>query len=141
MPYTENDRSRTYIAGSTVAVYVGNPGMPGSTEPNIGTQYRFVALDKANVDVVELATGAEGEIVAGVTQSKAQHPKTPVTVTYEGRVPVVAGAPLAYGDPVTVNADGRAIAGTVGVDPIVGTCVQPASAAGVLATIDLDLEQ
>lgn len=141
MPYQENVRRRTYLAGSTVAVYVGNPGMPNSTEPNIGTQYRVVKLDTANPDYVELADTTAGEIIAGVTMTKAQHPDTGVAVAYEGRVPVVAGEAIAYGDAVTVNASGQAAVGTVGVDPIIGTCVQPASAAGVLATIDLDLEQ
>lgn len=142
MAYSENLQQRTYIAGSTLVQWVGNPGMPGSTEPNIGTQYLFAKLDTANADVAEKAddgTVAGGAIIVGVTTTKSQYAKTPVAVAYRGRVQVQAGAALTYGQPVTTDANGKAVVGTPGTDQILGTVVVPASAEGVLATIDLEL--
>lgn len=142
MVYSENLQQRSYIAGDTLVQYVGNPGMPGSTEPNIGTQYLFAQLDTANADVVEKATDgttATGQVIVGVTTTKSQHAKTPVAVAYRGRVPVQAGAALTYGDPVTTDANGKAIVATPATDQVLGTCVVAASAEGVLATIDLEI--
>ena len=137
MAYSDRLERYTYEAGTTVAVAVGVPGFPGSTEPNIGTQYKFAKMDTANKDVVELATGAGGEILAGVITTKAQHPRTAVAVAKAGRVPVQAGEPLVIGAWVVPGSDGRAVAGTSATG--VGIVVEPASAAGVLATIELKL--
>lgn len=137
MPYTEDVKSRSLEAGSTVAKLVGVPGFPGSVEPNIGTQYTFVKLNPAKKDVVELATGTAGDKVVGVALNKPQHEGTAVTVAYAGRVPIQAGAALSYGDYVKPGADGQAVAGAV-TDGI-GFVVEAASAKGVLATIELTL--
>jgi hypothetical protein len=135
--YSEQLERRTYLAGPSVVKWVGVPGMPGSIEPNVGTQYLLVKLDTANKDVVELATGAAGEVVVGVTTTKSQHPKMPVAVAFSGRVPVQAGAALAYGDYVKPGPGGQAVVGTK-ADGI-GMVVEAASAKGVLATIELSL--
>lgn len=51
MAYSEQLDRKTYPAGDTVVKWVGVPGMPGSTEPNVGTQYLFVKIDPAAKDV------------------------------------------------------------------------------------------
>jgi hypothetical protein len=137
MAYSENLARKSYLAGSTVVKFVGTPGFPGSIEPNVGNQYKIVKLDTTKKDVVELATGGAGELVAGVTTTKPQHTNTVVAVAYKGRVPVQAGAALTYGAYVKAGALGVAVVGTL-ADHI-GVVVEPASAAGVLATIDLEL--
>lgn len=138
MGYEENSQKRTWISGDTVVKWVGVPGMAGSVEPNVGTQYTIVKMDPAVKDTVQLATGGAGEVVAGVLMNKPQHKGTPASVAYRGRVPVQAGAPLAYGDLVAAGADGQAV---VTADPAaaIGTVVEAASAKGVIATIDLEL--
>jgi hypothetical protein len=138
MAYSEDVKRRTYLAGTTVAKWVGVPGFPGSTEPNVGTQYLILKMDVANKDVVELATGAAGEIIAGVSMTKAQHPKTGVGVAYAGRVPIQAGAALAIGDKVKPSATGQAVVAG-GTDASIGVVVEAASAQGVLATVELIL--
>lgn len=138
MAYSEQLDRKTYLAGDTVVKWVGVPGMPGSTEPNVGTQYLFVKIDPAAKDVVELADGTDGEKVAGVTTTKAQHKRTGVAVAFSGRVPVQAGAPLAYGDYVKPGPGGQAVVAATKAEAF-GVVVEPASAKGVLATIDLDL--
>lgn len=137
MAYSENLERKSYLAGTTVVKFVGVPGFPGSIEPNVGNQYKIVKLDTANKDVVELATGGAGEIVAGVTTTKPQHAGTVVAVAFQGRVPVQAGSALTYGAYVKAGALGVAVVGTAADH--VGVVVEPASAAGVLATIDLEL--
>lgn len=137
MAYSEQLERRTYLAGASVVKVVGVPGMPGSIEPNVGTQYLVVKTDPAKKDVVEIATGAAGEVIAGVTTTKTQYLNTPVAVAFMGRVPVQAGAALAYGDYVKAGADGQAVVGTK-ADSF-GICVGPASAKGVLATVELTL--
>ena len=138
MAYTENLEQRTYEAGSTLVQVVGVPGMPGSVEPNIGTQYLFAIMDKTDKDVAQVATGGATEIVIGVTTTKSQHLKTPVAVAYDGRVPVQAGVALAYGDYVKPGAGGKAVVAADAATSF-GICVEPASAAGVLATVELVL--
>jgi hypothetical protein len=137
MAYSENLQRRTYLAGTSVVQVVGVPGMAGSVEPNVGTQYRIVKVDTANKDQVQLATGGAGEIIAGVTTTKAQNALTPVAVAYRGRVPVIAGAALTYGQYVKSDGTGRAVVGAV--TDGVGVVVEAAGGAGVLATIDLEL--
>jgi Uncharacterized conserved protein (DUF2190) len=140
MAYSEDVKRRTYLAGTTVAKRVGVPGFPGSVEPNVGTQYTILKMDTANKDVVELATGTAGEIIAGVAMTKAQHGNTGVGVAYAGRVPVQAGAALAVGDYVKPGAAGQAVVGVKGTDTnLIGVVVEAASAQGVLATVELIL--
>lgn len=136
MAYTDRLERITYEAGETVAVPVGVPGFPGSVEPNIGTQYLFVKMHATRKDTVDLATAATDQI-AGITTTKAQHLYTAVAVTKAGRVPVQAGEALAIGDYVIPGTGGRAFVGTSVTG--VGIVVEPASAAGVLATIELKL--
>lgn len=137
MAYSERLVRYTYQAGDSIVKWVGVPGMPGSVEPNIGNQY-LIAKFGTEKDVVELATAATDKI-AGVTTTKPQHPKTAVAVAVSGIVPVQAGEPLAYLDPVMAGAGGKAFK-AAGTDPtIIGFVVEPASAAGVLASVQLEL--
>lgn len=136
MAYSERLVRYTYLAGDSIVKYVGVPGMPGSIEPNVGNQYK-IAKFGTDKDVVELATASTDKI-AGVTTTKPQHPKTGVAVAVSGVVPVQAGAPLAYMDRVTAGPDGRAIVAT-SPDKGIGFVVEAASAAGVLASVQLEL--
>lgn len=139
MAYSDRLVRITYEADASVAVVVGVPGMPGSVEPNIGTQYRFVKMITTKKDTVGLATGAGGEIIAGVTTTKAQQVGTGVAVAVAGRVPIQSGAALAIGTYVIPDSAGKAVAGTATTG--VGIVVEPSSAADALATIELLLKR
>lgn len=135
MAYSERLVRYSHIAGASVVAYVGVPGFPGSVDPNIGTQYLIVKRGTAK-DVVELAT-ASTDVLLGVTTTKAQHANTAVAVAYSGTVPVQAGEPLALGAKVTAGAGGKAFTHSTG--NALGTVVEAASAAGALATVQLEL--
>lgn len=135
MAYSERLVRYSHVAGTSVVQYVGVPGFPGSVDPNIGSQYTIVKRG-ATKDVVELAT-ASTDVLLGVTTTKAQHANTAVAVAYSGTVPVQAGEPLDVGDVVTAGAGGKAMVWSTGSK--LGTVVEAASAAGVLATVQLEL--
>jgi hypothetical protein len=72
-----------------------------------------------------------------VTTTKTQYAGTPVAVAYSGTVPVQAGEALVVGDVVTAGTGGKAFKWSSGSK--LGTVVEAASAAGVLATVQLEL--
>jgi Uncharacterized conserved protein (DUF2190) len=139
MAYTERLVRYSYQAGDTLVKWVGVPGMPGSIDPNIGNQYKIVKFGTqlGQQDVAELATSATDKFI-GVTTTKPQHKATAVAVAVSGVVPVQAAAPLAYLDRVTSDGTGRAIKATA-PDQGIGFVVTPASAAGTLASVQLEL--
>jgi hypothetical protein len=135
MAYSDRLVRYSFRAGATLTQFVGVPGWVGSVDPNIGTQY-LVAKYGAEKDVAELHD-VPADPILGVTTTKSQHLDMPVAIAVSGSVPVQAASAIAYGDKVGVAADGRAEVWTVGA--VLGTCVEAASGAGVLATVNLEL--
>ena len=136
MAYSERLVRYTYTAGASLVQYVGVPGMPGSVDPNLGTQY-LIAKDGTSQDVAEKAT-AGTDVLIGVTTTKSQHLDMPVAIATSGRVPVQAGAAILLGAKITANAAGKAVTATGG-DKVLGTAVEPAAGPGVLVTVQLEL--
>jgi hypothetical protein len=133
MAYEESLRSITLNADSSLGIYTGVPGQPGSPDPHGGKQYHFVKV--TGVHQVGLA-GATGAVV-GVMQNKPQGTGHAATVGFHGVSKVVSDVAITAGAPIYSSADGQAaIAGT---GPVVGialsTTANPGELVNVLLTI------
>lgn len=111
MAYEESIRSISLVADSSLAVYTGVPGLPGSASPNSGKQYRFVKVTGDRQ--VGLVT-ANTDRAIGVLQSKPQNTGMASTVAIRGVSYVVSGAgsgsnAVTAGAAVTSDSEGRAI--------------------------------
>jgi hypothetical protein len=111
MAYEESIRSISLAADSSLAVYTGVPGLPGSASPNAGRQYRFVKV--TGTRQVGLCTAATDNAI-GVMQSKPQNTGMAATVAIRGVSYVVSGAgaganAIAAGASVTSDSEGRAV--------------------------------
>lgn len=141
MSWNEAIRTITLSADSSIGIYTGVPGMPGSASPNGGKQYYFVAVTGARQAGLANATSTKFEI-AGVLQDKPQVTGAAATVAIRGVSLVVCGTGgLAAGNAVKVDANGAGVAATIGTDAdnlIVGVCLA-AAAAGGLASVLLKL--
>lgn len=126
MAYEENLRSISFEADSSIGIFTGPPGVPGSAIPNNGMQYRFVKI--VGKDTVGLAVAA-ADVVCGVLQNKPQQAGAAATVGYEGVSFVMSGGVISAGDLVAPDATGRAV-----TDAVNGRwqALHPAAAAGVL---------
>ena len=133
MAYDEGLRSITLLADSTIGIFTGPPGMPGSAAPNSGKQFCFVKV-VAGVQTVGLSTNAANEKTAGVLQNKPQHVGDASTVAIAGVSLVVAGATFTGGEAVKSSSTGTAAVGTAGTDLIVGTALT-AGVAGDLISV------
>ena len=133
MAYEESLRSITLNADSSLGVYTGVPGQPGSPDPHGGKQYHFVKV--TGVHQVGLA-GATGAVV-GVLQNKPQGTGHAATVGFHGVSKVVSDVAITAGDAIQVSADGQAAKS--GARPVVGialcTTANPGELVNVLLTI------
>ena len=111
MAYEENLRCLSLDADSSIGVYTGVPGQPGSLNPNGGFQFRMVKLVSKNT--VGLCT-AGTDAVTGVLQNKPQKAGAAATVAYEGVTNVTAGGTIAVGDLLVPDSTGRAVQGAAG---------------------------
>lgn len=108
MSYDESLRAVSFTGDSTVGVYTGVPGQPGSAVPNNGKQYCAVRL--TGKDQVGLATAASQNIV-GVLQNKPQTPGSAATVAIAGITNVLSGGAISAGAEITADSTGRFVAG------------------------------
>lgn len=133
MAYEESLRSITLNADSSLGIYTGVPGQPGSPDPHGGKQYHFVKV--TGVHQVGLA-GATGAVV-GVLQNKPQGTGHAATVGFHGVSKVVSDVAITAGDAIQVSADGQAAKS--GAGPVVGialsTTANPGELVNVLLTI------
>lgn len=106
MSYDESLRSISLNADSSLAVYTGVPGLPGSANPNYGFQYRFVKITANNQ--VGLSTAGTDDSV-GVMQSKPQVTGQAATVAISGVSNVMCGAAVTAGQKVEADATGRGV--------------------------------
>jgi hypothetical protein len=140
MAYEEAVRSLSYEADSSIGIYTGVPGQPGSPSPQGGKQYFFVKI--TGVRTAGLADDTTSKaLVVGVLQNQPQATGAEATVAIRGAVLVKAGTGgLTAGQAVKIAADGRGIAATLPGDlqSVVGVAVTTA-AVGYLATVQLKL--
>src|SRR5262245_64107513 len=100
MAYEESLRSITLNADSSLGIYTGVPGQPGSPDPHGGKQYHFVKITGAHQ--VGLADAAAA--VVGVMQNKPQGAGQAATVAIDGVSKVVSDVALTASDARTVSA-------------------------------------
>lgn len=98
--------SLSFKADSSVGIYTGVPGQPGSASPNGGKQYCFVKLTA--VRTVGLCTAAT-DLVVGILQNKPQRAGDAATVGYRGQSNVVSGAAVTANTLLAPDSAGRAV--------------------------------
>jgi hypothetical protein len=132
MSYDELVKSITLNADSSLAVYTGPPGMPGSlASPNhAGKMYRFVKVTGART--VGLCTSHDDAGI-GILQSKPQVVGQAATVAIFGVSQVIAGAQLSAGAKVSSDSEGRAVA--VGDGVTYGILLEDVGGAGQLVPV------
>lgn len=133
MAYEESLRSITLNADSSLAVWTGVPGQPGSASPNGGKQYHFVTVTGAHQ--VGLSDDSSGAI--GVLQNKPQNEGNAATVAIRGVSKVVSDVAITAGDAIKVSADGQAA--KTGTGPTVGIALSTTANAGELVSVLLTL--
>ena len=122
MAYNESIVSISLKADSSIAVYTGVPGLPGSTDPNNGFQYRFVKITGAST--AGLADTTAAEIPVGVLQNKPQVENAAATVAISGVSLVELGGTVAAGAGIRNNASGKGVTATAGTHNVLGVALQ-----------------
>jgi hypothetical protein len=129
MAYEESLRSITLNADSSLAVWTGVPGQPGSASPNGGKQYHFVKV--TGVHICGLADA--DDVAIGVLQNKPQVTGAAATVGLRGVSKVVSDAAITAGEGIKVSADGQA--SSSGGGPTVGVALTTTANAGELVSV------
>jgi len=129
----------TAIADSTIGIFTGVPGMPGSADPNGGKQYHVVKqTTNPNEAGLANATTTKHRIL-GVLQNKPQSVGEAATVAVRGVTLVVVGiGGVSAGDALKVDANGAVITATIGSDAddlIVGLAVSDGAASGLASAL------
>jgi len=132
--YDESLRSITLKADSSIGIYTGVPGLPGSANPNSGKQYHFLKVTGAGI--AGLANATDTGIV-GVLQNKPQGVGHAATVGFHGVTRVVSDVAINAGDLIKVSADGQAA--KTGSGPTVGIALTTTAAAGDLVSVLLTI--
>lgn len=132
--YDESIRSITLDADSSLALYTGVPGLPGSTNPNWGNQYRFVIVTGAHQ--CGIAKHDSGFPI-GVLQNKPQVTGAAATVAIRGVSLVQAGGTITAGQAVVIDGEaGLAVAaGTQGAGTVVVGIAVGGAATGQLVPV------
>jgi hypothetical protein len=133
MAYEESLRSITLNADSSLGIYTGVPGQPGSPDPHGGRQYHFVKI--TGVHQVGLADATNA--VVGVMQNKPQNSGNAATVAIAGVSKVVSDVAITAGDAIKVSADGQAA--KTGTGPTVGIAITTTANPGELVDVLLTL--
>lgn len=133
-------RSISLKADSSIGIYTGVPGLPGSASPNSGKTYRYVKV--TGVGIAGLATAAANEQPIGVLQNKPQGVGHPATVAIEGVSKVECAAACTAGNVLKVDSTGRVTPATPGTDAstlFVGIALSTTANAGELCTVLIKL--
>ena len=135
MAREESLRSISLKADSSIAVYTGVSGQPGSPVDNAGFQYRFVKVTGTNT--AGLCTAAANEVPIGVLQSKPQYLNNGATVGIHGVSKVRGGGVVAAGNAIKIDSVGRGVAATLPADAalVVGIALDACAAADDLFTV------
>lgn len=126
MAYSESQVRISLDADSSIGIYTGVPGGPGSASPNSGMQFRFVKV--TGVHTAGLCTAATNEQPVGVLQNKPQYVGTGAEVAISGVSMIQVGSGgLTAGQIVKSDANGQGIAGTLGTDRALGIALDTAA--------------
>jgi hypothetical protein len=133
MAYEESLRSITLNADSSIGIYTGVPGAPGSPDPHGGKQYHFVKVTGVHQCGLGDGTGP----CIGVLQNKPQGPGQAATVGFHGVSKVVCDVPVTAGTKIQVSADGQATG--AGATAVVGIALSTTVNAGELVNVLLTI--
>lgn len=98
-------------------------------------QYRFVQVSAvADEPKGVISAGSAGSYCQGVLQNKPEDTQA-ATVGISGISRVEAGEAITNGDPVTVDADGKAMVADTAGQHILGTALEDAGATGELIAV------
>lgn len=106
MAYDEALRTVSFSADSSLALFTGPPGVPGSAYPNSGNQYRFTKI--TGEDQVGRCS-VNTDVVAGILQSKPQEAGQASTIGFSGISRIVTGGAVTAGDLLAPDAQGRGV--------------------------------
>ena len=120
-------------ADSSLGIYTGVPGQPGSPDPHGGKQYHFVKV----TGVHQVGLGDGGGNCVGVMQNKPQGAGHAATVAIAGVSKVVSDAPITAGAKIQVSADGQAT--SAGATAVVGIALSTTVNAGELVNVLLTI--
>lgn len=136
--YDESLRTITLNADSTLAVFTGAPGLPGSlTGANVaGNQYRFVIVTGAHQ--AGLVTAVANKPV-GVCQSKPQGAGNAATIGFSGVSRVKVSTNVVAGAVVYLAADGTGCNASANSATAVGIALDTSTTAGALVPVLLTL--
>lgn len=132
MAYEESLRSITLNADSSIAVYTGVPGQPGSPSPHGGKQYYFLKV--TGVHQVGLAAAADTTVI-GVLQNKPQNTGNAATVGIRGVSKVSASKAITAGAKVYSTAGGQATDSAAGGGSVCGIALTTVANAGELVSV------
>lgn len=132
MSYEESLRSITLEADSSIGIYTGPPGLPGSASPHGAKQYHFVKVTGRNTAGLASTT----DRIVGVLQNKPQQAGGAATVGIRGITNVVAGEAISAGEEVEPGATttaGQAIVADAGTG--VGVALQDAASGSLVPVL------
>lgn len=97
-------------------------------------QFRAVVYDTSNQGQVLLASDPTKDIVGVLINDPRANESC--QIAFIGEVKVLAGGTIAYGDPLTIDADGRFITWTTGsTNTIYGRARMPAAAKDIITAV------
>lgn len=137
MAVFQNLESITLLADSSIGIYTGVPGQPGSPDPHYGKQYCAVKVTGAMT--AGLAVTKATDNVVGVLQNKPQGTGHAATVAIHGVTQMQAGDAITAAGPVAFDTTGRAIPYTGTGDQKIGVALSTVAAADQLVTVLLTL--
>lgn len=135
--YDESLRSITLNADSTLAVFTGAPGLPGSANgANVaGNQYRAVVISGARQG--GLSNANNGRVV-GILQNKPQAAGNAATVGFSGVSKVMTATNINAGQLVYAEAAGKG-SNSNASGLLIGTALETSTVAGSLVPVLLQL--
>lgn len=137
--YDESLRAITLNADSTLAVFTGAPGLPGSANANNqgGNQYRAVVITGARQ--AGLSNANNGRVV-GILQTKPQAAGNAATIGFSGVSKVKTSTNVAAGVLVYADANGKG-SNSNASGLLIGTALETSTVAGSLVPVLLQLAE
>src|SRR4051812_40162842 len=114
MAYEEQLKSVTLEADSSIGIFTGPPGAPGSLSPNSAKQFRWVKVTGAGQ--CGLCSAGATEHAIGVLQNKPQGVGDAAAVGYLGISMMECGGTVTAGDSLKLDTSSRVVTGVYGTD-------------------------
>lgn len=137
--YDESLRTITLNADSTLAIFTGAPGLPGSLTGNAvaGNQYRAVVVTGARQ--AGLSNANNGKVV-GILQTKPQAAGNAATIGFSGVSKVKCSTNITAGAVVYADANGEG-SNSNATTVVLGTALDTSTVVGSLVPVLLQLAE